>query len=431
MNKISKYASFYKQAEYRKIFFNIANFTFFQLTNYLVPLITIPYIVRIIGAGKFGVISFVQAVIYYFLIIVDYGFDISGTQKIAQNRDSQSELNKIYSTIMWIKLVLMIASMFVLYLSYLLFDKVQQYYLVYLFTFGMIPAQTLLSVWFFTGMEEMKYLNYTNLIARLGYLAGILLLITNQEDFYLIPAINSSALFIAGIISIWFVYHKFNIRYHQPSIFDIKQAFKEGWHVFISNFSINLYRNSNIFILGLLAPEVIVGFYSAGEKIVKILQSIFTPITRVLYPYISRKKVESPEKGIKVIRFLIFFISIATGIILLFLIVFTEPLTMLILGEEFTPSILVIRICSIALLFGPVNYIIGIIFMLNFNLKMEFTKSVITSGIFSVIFCFILSYFFDEVGTSIVFVATEILLMANYIFYIQRNQAKWRTVHAE
>jgi PST family polysaccharide transporter len=289
----------------------------------------------------------------------------------------------------------------------------------------------MLSVWFFTGIEEMKYLNYTNLIARLGYLVGILALISKQEDYYLIPAVNSSAMLFAGIISLWLIFNKFKIRYRHPSLVEVREAFKEGWHVFVSNFSINLYRNSNIFILGLLAPETIVGFYSAGEKIVKIIQSIFTPITRVLYPYISRKKIESPEKGIKTIRYLIVFISITTGIILIMMIIFTKPLTILILGEEFIPSIRVIRICSIALLFGPVNYIIGIIFMLNFNLRKEFTKSVITAGIFSVISCFILSFYLNEIGTSIVFVATEILLMGIYLYHILRNPEKWRVANAE
>jgi polysaccharide transporter, PST family len=431
MNKFSKYRSYLYNSDFRKIFFNIANFSLFQLTNYLVPLITIPYIVRVIGAGKFGIISFVQAVIYYFLIIVDYGFDISATQKVAQNLKSREKLNEIFSTVFVIKLLLMFLSLLVLICSFLLFEKVREYYIIYIFFFLMIPAQSMLSVWFFTGMEEMKYLNYTNVISKLGYLIGILVLISKPEDYYLIPAISSTAMLIAGGFAFWFMFYRFKIRFIIPSLNSIYDALKDGWHVFVSNISINLYRNSNIFILGLLAPDSIVGIYSAGEKIVKIIQSIFTPITRVLYPYISRKKIEAPEKSIKIIKKMVIFIGISTGVIFLFIITFSESITLLIFGEEFRQSINVIRICSIAILFGPVNYIIGVIFMLNFNLKSEFTKSVLMAGMVSIVSCYILSYYFYEIGTSIVFVSTEIFLMISYFTYIFLKQDKWRVFNAE
>jgi PST family polysaccharide transporter len=328
---------------------------------------------------------------------------------------------------MVIKTVLIMMSAVILIITYFLFSRVREYHLIYLFTFIMIPAQSMLSVWFYTGMEEMKYLNYTNVVSRLGYLAGILLIIKTPEDFYLIPAVNSGAMLSAGVVSFWLIYHKFHIRFYLPSFAEISSALQDGWHVFISNLSITLYRNSNIFILGLLAPNYIVGFYSAGEKIVKIIQSIFTPITRVLYPYISRQTIKSPDKSLKRIRWLVILVSFATGIIFLILVIFTKPLTLLILGEGFKKSITVIKICSIAIMFGPVNYIIGIIFMLNFNMKSEFTKSVLLAGVVNVILCFFMSFYLYETGTAIVFVFTEIFLMISYLTYIYTKRDKWRT----
>jgi len=431
MIDFSKYLYYFRNSEYRKILANIANFTFFQLTNYLVPLITIPYIVRIIGAGKFGIISFIQAVIYYFLIIVDYGFDISATQKVAQNRGSKSELNKIFSSVMLIKFSLMIVSICILLFAYLVFDKVQEYHIIYIFSFGLIPAQTMQAIWFFTGIEEMKYLNYTNLIAKLGYLAGILFFITEANDYFLIPAVSSASLLLSGIVSLFIIYTKFGIRFKWPVPEQLLTSLKDGWHVFISNFSINLYRNSNVFILGLVAGDNIVGYYSASEKIIKVIQSIFTPITRVLYPFISRKRIEAPSKSLKAIKILILFICVSTGFTFIIMILFAEPITITIFGEQFRQSINVIRICSVAILFGPVNYIIGIIFMLNYDMKIEFTKSVMIAGISNIILCYIFSFYFYEIGTAIIFVFTEFFLMCNYLVYIIRNRQKWSVTYAD
>jgi O-antigen/teichoic acid export membrane protein len=411
----------FKGTEVRKIFNNIANFSIFQLTNYLIPLITIPYIVRIVGTEKFGIISFIQAVIYYFFIVVDYGFDISGTQKIAQQRDSQNKLNTIFSSILIIKILLMLFSIVVLYILSIFFQEIREYYLIYIFSFLLIPAQMLLSLWFYTAMENTKYLNYVNVVNRILYLFGIFFLIKTEQDFYLIPAVHSFSLLIAGVCSIIIIYKVFNVRFKLPEIDDIIYYLKDGWYVFVSNISITLYRNSNVVILGLFASKEIVGIYSAGEKIVKVLQSIFIPINKVMYPYISREKVENPEKSLKYIKYMILFLGGTTFLISGILIVGAKPFSLLFFGNEFLRTSIVIQISVLAILFGSLNYILGIIFMLNFNMKKQFFISVFITGIINIIMCSLLCSYYYEIGAAITFVSAEIILFTLIIYYLVKE----------
>jgi len=387
--------------------------------------------VHIIGAEKYGILSFIAAVIYYFQIIIDYGFNISGVQKLAANRNNQKNISSIYSSIITIRIVLSIVMVLILWLISYVFVEVQQYKLIYLFAFIMIPGSAFQSVWFYNGMEEMQYLNYTNLVSRAFYLVGIILRIRESQDFVFVPLINSISIFAAGMVSTYLIYKRFHVRYSFPPMRDIKEQLKDGWHIFISNVAMNLYRNSNVFILGLLAPKIVVGYYSAGEKIIKVLQMVFTPITNVFYPFISRLKSENPAKSILVLKYVAASMGGATLVLSIGLILSADWITLRFFGPEFSTSAQVIKIASFVIFFGTLNYISGIIFMLNFSMKKEFTISVIRTGIVNIFVCFFLSYTFRELGTAFSFIFAESFLFVNLAFYIYTRRSRWMVAEAE
>lgn len=418
---MSKYFSplkYFKSSEYKKIFGNIANFSFFQLTNYLVPLVTIPYIVRTIGIQNYGIISIVMAVIYTLGVVVDYGFDISGIRRVAQNRDSINQTRKIFSAIISIKFLLMILIALSLYLVSYIFEEVRRYSLVYIFAFGTIPGQIMTCSWLFTGKEDVKYLNMVNFVSRTLYLAGIFIFVQNQNDFAMVPLLNSGSILVAGILSIILIKKYYNIVYTFPGYFEIKDNFKRGWYVFVTNFFINLYRSLNVIILGFFATKEIVGYYSAGEKLIKLIQSIFTPITKSLYPYISRKMVDRPDKVRQSIKFLVKFAGGITLFISFVVFLFADQIVLLLYGNGFQRTIFVIQASSIVIFAGTINYILGIIYMLNFDLEKQLTVSVIITGISNIIVCTIGSYYFFEIGATMAFAFAEMLLLSLIILFI-------------
>lgn len=419
------FRQYLKNQEYRKLALNFTNFGVFQVINYIIPLVVIPYIVRVIGAEKFGIISFAQAICYYLLIVVEYGFTITGVQLIAQNRNSVAKQSEIFSAIIFIQIILMLLGLALILLAALVFQEVRQYFLVYLYSFLLIPGQIMIALWFFIGREEMQYLNYVNLIARLSYVALVFLVVRHEVDYVRIPLLNGISYIIAGFFSLSFILHKFKVRFQPVSIRQLYFYLKDGWHLFISNFAINLYRNSNVVLLGLVASKEVVGIYSAGEKVVKVFQSVFTPITQTLYPYFSRMKTTYPDKSLRSIKMLLKVMLVFSGIITLFLILLAKPLTIIILGKNFIAAQKIIAITAAVVMLGVLNYILGIIFMTNFNLKREFSRSVIITGVFNIIICLLLAYFYQAVGAAIAFTTAELLLFILLVFYIIRNKQKW------
>ncbi len=407
-----------KKTENRRLINNFTNYGIFQVFNYIVPLITIPYIVRVIGSEKFGNISLALAVIYYFRIITEYGFSITGVQLIAQSGDNRQNKSEIYSTILYIQTFFMIIGFLILLAMTHYIPTLRYEARIYIFTYGIVPANVLMTLWYFIGSERVSYINLINFVGRLIYIIGIFIFIQKADDYYLIPVINSLAYLFSGLVSIFLIIKKFKLHIKMPCLVNIKKYIVDGWPLFISNFGINLYRNTNIIILGFIADKEIVGLYSAGEKIIKAVQSVFAPITQTLFPFISRVSIEDPSKSIRLITKILKYMAILSGTITLFIIIFADQITRITLGSQFLIAKSVIQIGALVILFGVLNYIIGIIFMTNFGLKKEFSKSVIITGIANIIICYILTFRFGIIGTSVSFAGAEFILLLSILLYL-------------
>lgn len=417
-------SAIFKKSTARKLCFNFANYSIFQAINYLIPFITIPYIVRVVGVEKFGIVCFAQALCYYFRVITEYGFSITGVQEIAQHRNNFAKRSEIFTSVISIQIILCLTGFVILYILTIILSEMNEYRLVYLFSYGVVMAYILMSLWFYIGMEEMQYLNYISMFARSVYVILIFLLVKREKDFVLIPLFNSGSLILAGVLSFVFIFMRFKIKIISIRVVTLVNYLKSGLHIFISNFAINLYRNSNVLILGLVADKHAVGIYSAGEKVIKVFQSLFGPITQTVFPYISRQKTIDPRKSIRLIRYLLIIISVVSGFITILIFIFAKPITLFVLGSEFQKVTSIIQIGCFVICLGVINYIVGIIFMTNFDLKREFLRSVIITGLLNILLCFFLSFFWEEIGAAIAFTSAELLLLLIMIFFIRLHREK-------
>jgi PST family polysaccharide transporter len=420
-----KYHYFLRKSDLRSLSINFVNYGIYQVINHIIPLITIPYIVRIIGVEKFGIISLAQAVCYYFWIITDYGYSVSGVQYIAQSQSDSNKNSEILRNIFSVQIIIMFLSFLVLVLIIYSFSSIYQYKNVFLYSFIIIPANILIAQWFYIGIEKIKFINYITSVSRIIYVVLIFTIIRSENDFTYIPLINSLSILVAGLYSINLLRKRFEIRIFQVIPLKLFSYLKKDFSIFVSMVFINLYRNSNIIILGLFATETAVGIYSAAEKIIKAIQSVFTPITQVLYPYISRIKVNSSKKGLTVIKKLLVMMAIVSGVISFSIIIFSENITLLAFGQNFTATSIIMRVCGLVIFLGTINYIVGIIFMTNYSMKGEFSKSVIITGILNIVICSALSIYLSEVGAGISFLLAELILLSLLIYYSFQNRQKW------
>lgn len=405
---------------------NFLSLFILQGSNYILPLITIPYIVRVIGVENFGLISFALSFIFFFVAFVDYGFYLTATSQISQNKNNQDKINEIFNSIIQIKILLILLSFIILNLLVFSFEKLYLNIELYYFTFLFLIGYSLFPVWFFQGLENMKYITIINIIGKLVYVILIFTFLNNKDDFLLIPLFNGISYLLIAIISQIIIRKKFNIKYKLQNINQIIFYLKDGWHIFLSNLSTTIYTTSPAFILGLFTTNMNVGYYSAAEKIIKALQGGLQPIFQTIYPHISSMCKHSPTQALFFIKKVTIIVSIITFSISIITFYFADKIVILVLGNQYIESIIILKILSFVPFFGSLNNMFGIQTMVNFGKKKELMKIIMIGSLIYFFSVVILAYYYQEVGSSIALLIVETFLPLAMITYIIKSDIKFK-----
>ena len=421
---LNYFRNFFNTSTKKRLTENFLSLSALQVVNYLLPLITLPYLVRVLGPEKFGLVAFAQAFIMYFVILTDYGFNLSATREVSINREKEGRVAEIFSSVMVVKFLLGTLSLLFLILILIFIPKFRDDWLVYVFTSGIVLGNILFPVWFFQGMERMKYITILNIVAKVIFTACIFIFIRKTEDYLYVPLINSMGFLVAGGLSLRIVSKNFGIKFILPSFEAIKHQLKEGWHIFISTAAISLYTISNTFILGLFTNNTIVGYYSAAEKIVRAVQGLLTPVSQTIYPYISKLASESKERALNFIRRLVKLVGAGTFILSLLLFILAAPIVNIVLGKQYQPSIIVLQILAFLPFIIGLSNIFGIQTMLTFNLKRAFSKILISAGLLNITLALILAPLYQHIGVSIAVLTTEIFVTLSMFIYLEKRGIK-------
>ncbi|MCS7228073.1 MAG: flippase, partial [Endomicrobia bacterium] len=397
--------------------------SFLQVANYIFPLITLPYLVRVLKPEKYGLIAFANSFISYFMILTDYGFHLSAPREISINRDNKQKLAEIFSSVMVIKFFLMFLSLIIMTGIVFLFEKFRRDWLLYYLTFGMVLGHVMFPTWFFQGIENMKFITLLNLIAKILFTISIFIFVKKQTDYFFVPLLNSLGFIVAGVIALVMI-KNLGVRFILPNIQQIIHHLKEGWHIFVSTVAISLYTISNTFILGLFTNNTIVGYYAAAEKLVRTVQNLLTPVSQSVYPHISKIAKESKEAGIRFIRKLTVLVSLFTFIVSVIIFIFADLIIKIILGNQYLESVIVLRILAFFPFIIGLSNVFGIQTMLPLNYKNAFSNILIFASIINICIALIMVPLYKHVGISISVVITEIFVTLTMFIYLQKKGIK-------
>ncbi len=396
---------------------NFTSLAFIQASNYLFPLITFPYLVRVLGPEKYGLINFALAFIGYFSVLTDYGFNLSATREVSINRDDKKKISEIFSAVITIKFLLLFTSLILIIALIFLIPFFYEHKFLYMITFGAVFGNVLFPQWFFQGIEKMKYLAYINIFPKAVVAVCIFLLIKSEDDFLFVAILNSSGFIAAGVAAFLISISKFGISFIIPSTEQILFHLKEGWHVFISTVSISLYTISNTFILGLFAGNTVVGYFTAADKIRQAIQQLFSIVQQTVYPHLSEMLNKSKEEGIRFLQKLIRIVGGSSLAAWLIVVIFADQIILLVVGNEYLPSITVLRIIAALPFLIMLSNIYGIQTLLNLGFKSDFSKVIIAGAVINILLSLILVPVFFEIGTAVSVVTAELIVTLGMIYY--------------
>lgn len=404
------------------IAWNIFSLWTLQIFNYIIPLITLPYILRILWPEKFWIVAFMWAFIWYFLIIVNYWFNLTATKDISINRDNNKKISEIFWNVIFIKIILAILSFIIALIIVFSFELFSKEYIVFLFSFLMIVWDVFFPLWMFQWMEKMKYITIINVIVKSLFLIPVFVFIKTVDDYYLLPLISSLSFittwFIAFVMSIII----FKIKFILPNISSIKYNLKEWWHVFISTIFISLYTTSTTFILWIFTNNTVVGYYSSAEKIIKAVQWLVWIISQAIYPNISKKLKISRENTIVFLQKITIIISWITLFMSLILFFGSELIVKILFWNEFLDSIIIIKILSFLPFIIWFSNIFWILTMINFWYKKQFTNILITWALISIVISIPFTILYSWIWMAYSVLITECVISLFMWYFLHK---KW------
>ncbi|MGC2424835.1 MAG: flippase [Nitrospirota bacterium] len=399
----------------KRLLSNYAMLSSVQAAKYILPLLTVPYLVRVLGPAKFGLIAFSQAFIQYFILITDYGFNYSATRNISIYRDDMEKVSEIFSSVMLIKTALMLMGFAVVCVVVFSIGRFRSDWPLYLLTFGSVAGNVLFPIWLFQGMEKMKHAATLDIILKTLFTASIFLFIKKADDYIYVPLINSAGGVLVGFASLWIIFNNTGVKLRLPSRESVAGELREGWMTFISTVSVSFYTATSTFILGILTNNTIVGYYSAGEKIARAAQyGLLAPLSQTIYPHISRLAEKSREDGLLFLKKIRRIIWIPTFFASLALFIFAPWVGGFVLGEKFNESIPVIRILAFLPFITGMATVYAHFFLLGFGYSRLLPRITISAGLLSLFGIFLLVHVLglNQIGASINVVMTEVTVLA-------------------
>lgn len=399
-----------KNNEVKIIIKNFISLSSLNVLNFIFPLILIPYLTYTIGIELYGQYALSSTIFNYGLLLVNFGFDFSATKLISINRDDKSKIADILSNVTTIRIIFsFVASVGIAILTYSIPNLVDNS-LLYILGIGILWGQAITPFWLFQGLEKMGYITIINLFARVISTILIFIFIRKPEYFFFINLFQSSGYLIAGITGLFLIRYQLKIKFVKPVFKSIKYYFLDSWHIFLSTLSMSFYREANIIILGITTNYQIVGQYAAIEKVVKAIQSFMDPLAKALFPFFGRKLNDSYQGKTGFINFgKVYALLLLLATIALFLI--GPYLLIWYLGQSFISGIIIFQVLVPVILFGGLNYYLGIIGLINLGMNKYFSKAVFVTGLFSISACYVLSQYWSSLGGAIAMTSSELMLL--------------------
>jgi O-antigen/teichoic acid export membrane protein len=400
---------------------NVASLLTLQAANYVIPLVLLPFLARVLGIERFGLLSFVQAFCMYFVLVTEYGFNLSATRSVAAARDDLAALARIFWSTMVARALLGVACLVVLVVTVLMVPRMRPDLGAYLAGALAIVTAMITPTWYFQGREIIRSLAVSQLVGRVLTTAAIFVVVRGPEDVNLVLIVQGGGMLLVGLVS-WIMMARWApVPFHAVTWRNIWDRYTDGWHVFLSSAAISLYTTSNVFILGLLTSNTQVGYYSLAEKISRAACGFIGPVSQAVYPRIASLMVTSREQAFQLLNKVFWGLTAVGAAVFVLLVSVPQLFVEVIGGPGWEPAVGPLRWLSMLPLAVAVSSVLGTLTMLNVGLERPFAKIVAYSGVVNVAALAVGSLTLQADGAAIALCLTEWVVAALMAIGLRRR----------
>ena len=381
---------------------NFGYLTLLQIANYIFPLITVPYVARVIGVEGYGKIAFAGAIVLWFQAVADWGFNYTSLRDVSQNRGDSKKISEIFSNVLWARILLMFISYVLLALFVLFIPTFRDAADVIMVTSLILVGHVAYPVWFFQAMEQMKYNTILNVLAKLLFTIAVFIFIKEPSDYIFQPLLTSLGYLVSGLVAMYIIVFKFKVKIRRPSVKGVVSAIKNGANIFVNQFVPNLYNSLSTVILGFVGGDESTGLLDSGRKFSHMLYPVFSSFSLSFFPYLNRRTDNHTKYAMIILP------AAAMVSIVLF---FGAPLLVrLFFGEEFIKSVPVVRLSALAFF----SLVLSNVYATNYLLILRKDRLVrnitLVLSIFGAAIAYPLILWFDYMGAMLAYTVTTVLM---------------------
>ncbi|MFQ9706990.1 MAG: flippase [Limosilactobacillus pontis] len=388
----------------------------YQILLMLAPVITTPYVSRVLGAHNNGINTYTNGWVTFFYLVGQLGIALYGNREIAYHRDNKYDRSKIFWEIISLQIMTSSLSLIAYLIAVMLFSSAFRVY--FLLQAFWIVAYGLDISWYFMGMEDFKKTVTRNTIVKLISIALIFILVRNENDLARYVFLLGFAQ-LAGSATLWPYLRKsiqwVKIRYWRP--------FKHLYPtllLFVPTITTQIYLVVNRIMLGRMAPQAAVSQFDFGDKIVKLVLAVVTATGTVMLPHIANKFAAGDIKGVRASLYKSFDFVTAVSVPMMFgLMAIAYKFGPWFLGNQYVPTGGVIFYEAPAILMIAWSNVTGTQYLMPIHREHEFTISVTVGAVVNIIANMFLIAHYGANGAAVATVISEFAVTVMQLFLIR------------
>ena len=394
--------------------------TLLTISSYIIGFITFPYVSRVLGVDGIGAVNFADNSVGYFILFASMGIAILGTREIAATKDDQARRNRVFSNLLGLNIIFTTITIIVYIGLITLVPRFAQNAELFYIGAAKIIATVFLVEWFFTGLEEFRYITIRSIVIKLLYVVAVFTFINDKSDYKLYFTLSVATVIINALVNI--IYARKFVRINRQALFSMRYL-KEYVTLGLYSIMTSMYITFNVMFLGLSTDNTQVGYYTTAFKLYIIMLGIFSAFTSVTMPRISAMLANGQHKDFTqivaksfdgIIKFIL--PMIICGVIL------APQIILVISGEGFEGAVLPMRIIFPAALAVGIAQVLAVQVLIPLKRdKVLLTASIIGASA-SLLINILLDPHLQSVGSAIVTLAAESIVTLTYITYILRKR---------
>lgn len=398
---------------------NFAYKSLLTISTYLMAFVTFPYVSRILGVERIGLVSFVENTVNYFLLFATMGIGLLGVREIAAVKDRPGECDRVYSDILSLNLVFTFVTLLVYAACIYFVPKFHASSELFCMGAARILFNAFLMEWFFSGIENFRYITLRSLAVKALYVLAVFLFVRNKEDYYLYFLLTVAVTVVNAVVNMFYIRRFVRFRVWGFSCFRyLWQNVTLGIYTLMTS----MYLTFNVMFLGLVSDNVQVGYYSTAHKLYVVILGFFTAFTQVMLPRMSSLLSEGNEERFRELIDKSFSFMLAFIVPLILCSMALAPQIIYVLsGAGYEGAVLPMRILM------PAALAVGIAQVLAVQVLMPMKRDkvlLIASGVgasVSLLINFTVVPFLQSTGTAIVLVLSECAVTVTYMVYVFRH----------